>query len=151
MEKVQIVREGGAALPRKGTVRSAGYDLQALIDGADEVVLQPGEYRRFSAGIRLALPAGTVGLVRPRSSTWERGLAIEGVWDEDFTGVFKLAVRNVGTAPATIQRGERLAQLLVMRRIEVEFEEVEQLEPTARGEGGFGHTGRHYEEASCPS
>lgn len=152
MEKALILRTRGAQVPRKGTERSAAYDLQALGDDktpeGQAIVIQPGEYRKLFSGIRLALPDGTVGLVRPRSSTFSRRLLIDGVWDEDFRGEFMIAVVNLGHNPATIEYGERLAQLIVFHRVEIDFEEIDELPASARGEGGFGHTGRHYPSSS---
>jgi dUTP pyrophosphatase len=143
---VQIVREPGCEdlpLPAYATAGSAGVDLRAAI--TEEVVLAPGERRLVSTGLRIALPEGYEAQVRPRS-----GLAVRhgigmvnspGTIDADYRGVVQVILINLGQEPFTIRRGERIAQMVVAPVTRVLWVEVSELSDTARGEGGFGHSG----------
>ena len=128
-------------LPSYATEGSAGLDLRA-----DEAVnLAPGERRLVPTGIAIQLPAGYEGQVRPRS-----GLALRhgvgmvnapGTIDSDYTGEIGVILVNHGQEPIRFERGERIAQLVVARFERVTLDEVDALDATARGAGGFGHTG----------
>ena len=128
-------------LPSYATEGSAGLDLRA-----DEAVnLAPGERRLVPTGIAIQLPAGYEGQVRPRS-----GLALRhgvgmvnapGTIDSDYTGEIGVILVNHGQEPIRFERGERIAQLVVARFERVPLDEVDALDATARGAGGFGHTG----------
>lgn len=144
--RVQIVREPGCEdlpLPTYATPGSAGVDLRAAV--TEELVLAPGERRLVSTGLRLALPEGYEAQVRPRS-----GLAVRhgigmvnapGTIDADYRGVVQVLLINLGREPFTIRRGERIAQMVVAPVTRVVWDEVTELSDTARGEGGFGHSG----------
>ena len=122
-------------LPRYATAGAAAMDLSACLDEA--VTLEPGQRALIPTGIAVALPPLHVGLVFARS-----GLANGvGVIDSEYRGEVKVGLINLGTAPCTIQHGERIAQLAVMPVIQARPVEVEELDGTARGEGGFGSTG----------
>lgn len=112
----------------------------------DSVTLRPGERSLVPTGVAVALPAGFVGLVAPRS-----GLAIRegvgvvnapGILDSGYRGELKVILINHGHSEVTIARGERIAQLVVVPYVTPDFEEVAELPSSARGEGGFGSTGR---------
>ena len=133
----------GLPLPEQASPGSAGLDLRAAVTG--DVVLAPGERALVPTGLALQLPEGWEGQVRPRS-----GLAIQhgisllnapGTVDSDYRGEVKVVLANLGGEPITIRRGDRIAQLVVARVSRVVVEEVRDLEPSARGEGGFGSTG----------
>jgi dUTP pyrophosphatase len=143
---VQILREPGCEdlpLPSYATSGAAGVDLYAAVD--EPVTLHPGERRLISTGLRIALPDGYEAQVRPRS-----GLAIRhgigmvnspGTVDQDYRGILQVILINWGHEPFTIRRGDRIAQMVVAPVVRVEWEEVAELPPSERGEGGFGHTG----------
>jgi dUTP pyrophosphatase len=134
----------GLPLPEYATAGSVGMDLRAAI--SEPVTLAPGERAGISTGIRIAVPPGYEAQVRPRS-----GLAIRhgismvnapGTIDVDFRGICQVILINHGAEPFTIHRGDRIGQLVVAPVYRVEWEVVEELPETARGEGGFGHTGQ---------
>jgi len=142
---VQVQPEGeGLELPSYATDGAAGMDLRAAIEG--EVMLAPGERALVSCGIRIALPAGYEGQVRPRSGLALRhGITLlnaPGTIDSDYRGTVAAILVNLGAEPFVVRRGERIAQLVIAPVARAELVEVEELEDSDRGEGGFGHTGR---------
>jgi dUTP pyrophosphatase len=138
--------EGARDLPRpeRATASAAGFDLRAAVDGSIEIA--PGERLRVPSGIAIALPEGFEAQVRPRSGLAIRhGLTLlnsPGTVDSDYRGEVCVVLVNLGQEPVRIDRGDRIAQLVVQRVPEVEFQEVDELPATERGAGGFGHTGR---------
>ena len=132
-----------AVLPTYGTPGAAGADLYALLDAP--LTIAPGETVFVHTGLSLELPEGYAGLVYPRSGlSCKRGLAPAnkvGVIDPDYRGEVTVALHNHGTAPATVDVGERIAQLVVTPFLRVEFCETDELSDTQRGAGGFGSTG----------
>ncbi|QAT87260.1 dUTP diphosphatase [Corallococcus coralloides] len=131
-------------LPRHETELAAGLDLRADIDG--EQVLQPLERMAVPTGLAFALPPGFEGQVRPRS-----GLALRhgvtclnspGTVDADYRGEVQVLLVNLSNTPFTLRRGDRVAQLVVAPVTAAALREVEVLEVTSRGDGGFGSTGR---------
>ena len=143
---VSIKRRSGCediSLPSYETAGSAGMDIAAAVE--DDVVIGPGERSLIPCGFSMALPPGYEAQVRPRS-----GLAVKhgvslvnapGTIDSDYRGEVKVPVINHGSEPFTVTRGMRIAQMIVAPVSRTEFVEVEELPVTARGEGGFGHTG----------
>ena len=132
-----------AKLPTYGSEAAAGADLYALLD--EPLVIAPGETVLVHTGIAIALPVGTVGLIFARSGlATKRGLAPAnkvGVIDADYRGELMVALHNHGTAAAEVAPLERIAQLAVMPYYTAEFTLSDDLDATARGEGGFGSTG----------
>lgn len=129
-------------LPTRAHRGDAGADLYA----AESVVLAPGERAVVPTGIALALPLGTVGLVHPRSGlAAKHGLSVvntPGTIDADYRGEIKVCLINHDTTePITIERGMRIAQLVIQRVELVGFREVDDLDETERGAGGYGSTG----------
>nr|WP_038032391.1 dUTP diphosphatase [Thermonema rossianum] len=143
MLKVKIVNKSKHPLPSYATAGSAGMDLRANLNEA--VTLQPLERALIPTGLYVQLPEGYEGQIRPRSGlSIKKGITLincVGTLDSDYTGEIKLGVVNLSNEPYTIEDGERLAQLVVARYEQVEWEPVETLEATERGEGGFGSTG----------
>lgn len=130
-------------IPKYASADAAGFDLHAAV--RSEVVLKPRQWRLISTGIRVAIPAGFEGQVRPRS-----GLALKygvtllnspGTVDADYRGIVGVIVINLGEEPFRIKRGDRIAQMVITPIQQVIFEEVESLKPTSRGSSGFGSTG----------
>jgi dUTP diphosphatase len=145
--KVQIRREPDALdlpLPAYMTAGSVGMDLCAAVP--EPLTLQPGERRLISTGIRVAIPSGYEAQVRPRSGlARDHGVSIvnaPGTIDPDFRGCVSVLLINLGLEPFTLGRGERIAQMVIAPVVRVDWEEVTSLPETARGEGGYGHTGR---------
>ena len=139
---------GGDVLPHYQTDHSAGVDLSAAVE--EEVRIDPGQWTLVPTGIAVAIPEGFEGQVRPRS-----GLALKhgigmlnapGTIDADYRGEIGVILFNFSNRPFTIQRGDRIAQMVIARVVKAEFQLVELLSDTARGEGGFGHTGVNAEE-----
>lgn len=130
-------------LPAQASPGSAGFDLRAAVDG--ELVLRPGERLLVPTGVVLEIPPGWEGQVRPRSGLALRhGLSIvnaPGTIDSDYRGEVGVILINLGDAPCTLKRGDRIAQLVISRVEPVEWEEADTLEDSHRGDGGFGSTG----------
>ncbi|QUB48283.1 dUTP diphosphatase [Prevotella sp. oral taxon 475] len=143
MLKVQITNKGRQPLPTYATEQSAGMDLRA--DVSESVVLHPMERRLVPTGLHIALPPGFEAQVRPRSGlALKHGITVlntPGTIDADYRGEIKVLLINFSNQDFVINAGERIAQMVVARHEQVEWVDVEQLDETARGEGGYGHTG----------
>ena len=133
-------------LPAYETAQSAGMDLRAAVDESEPLVLHPGDRFAVPTGLAFALPPGFEGQVRPRSGlAFKNGITClnsPGTVDADYRGEVKVILANLGTAVVELARGERIAQLVPAPVQRARFEEVTDLDDTARGEGGFGSTGR---------
>ncbi len=130
----------GGALPEYGSAGAAGADLRA----SQELVIPAGGRAAVPTGLRLEIPAGHVGLVWPRSGLALRhGIdTLAGVIDSDYRGEVRVVLVNHGEGPFRIEPGDRVAQLLVQPVVRVEFQAVDDLSQSGRGEAGFGSTGR---------
>ncbi|MBU0609350.1 MAG: dUTP diphosphatase [Armatimonadetes bacterium] len=142
--KLVIEPEGeGLELPRYETEHAAGMDLRAAI--AEPLVLQPLERALVPTGLCIALPEGYEAQVRPRSGLAIRhGITVAnapGTIDADYRGPLCVGLVNLSQTPYTINRGDRIAQLIIAPVSRAELVVVETLDETARGAGGFGHTG----------
>ena len=130
-------------LPQYMTSGSSGMDLLAAVD--EPVVLQPGARALIPTGLAIALPHGIEAQVRPRSGLAIRyGLTIlntPGTIDSDYRGEIKIIIINLGEEAYTLQRGERIAQIVFSKVEQVELQLVDELSITERSDGGFGHTG----------
>ena len=142
--KVKIVNKSPFPLPAYATEQSAGMDLRASI--SEPLTLNPLQRELVPTGLYIERPAGFEAQIRPRS-----GLAIKhgislvntpGTVDADYRGEIKVILVNLSNEPFTLNPGERIAQMVVARHEKVQWDEVEVLEESARGEGGFGSTGR---------
>lgn len=142
--KVKIINRSAFPSPAYATEMSAGMDLKANITEA--VLLEPLQRAMIPTGIYLALPEGTEAQVRPRSGLAAKfGISVlnaPGTIDADYRGEVKVILVNLSNEPFTINPGERIAQLVLARYERIEWDEVETLDETCRGEGGFGSTGR---------
>lgn len=143
VEALRLPHGHGLELPAYMTAQAAGLDLPAAL--TEPVTLAPGQIALIPTGFSLAIPAGFEGQVRPRS-----GLAVKygltlinspGTIDADYRGELKVAMINLGGQPATLKRGDRLAQLIIAPVTRATLVEVAELPPSPRGDGGFGHTG----------
>jgi dUTP pyrophosphatase len=125
------------------TAQAAGFDLPAAVPGP--LTLRPGEIRVVPCGFAMALPQGYEAQVRPRSGLASRnGITLvntPGTIDADYRGEVQVPLINLGPADFVVERGMRVAQMVVLPVPPVSLIEVESLDPTSRGGGGFGHTG----------
>mgnify|MGYP001230600132 CR=1 FL=1 len=145
--RVLVTRSAAARdlpLPTYQTAGAVGLDLLAAVEAP--LVLAPGQRARVPTGLSLALPPGWEGQVRPRSGLADReGVTVlnsPGTIDSDYRGEVQVLLVNLGQRPFEVRRGERVAQLVVAPTGRAELIEVEALDDTGRGAGGFGHTGR---------
>lgn len=143
MLKVKIVNNSGYPLPAYESFEAAGMDVRAAI--AEPKVIEPGERCLVPTGLRLQLPAGYECQVRPRSGlALKKGITVlntPGTVDADYRGEVGIILINLSNEPFTINPGERIAQFVVKQYTRIEWEPVERLDETKRGDGGFGHTG----------
>jgi len=132
-------------LPAYETPGAAGMDLRAAVADDEPLVLRPGARGAAPTGLAFALPAGFEGQVRPRSGLAARhGVTVlntPGTVDSDYRGEVKVILINLGEEDFTIRRGDRIAQLVIAPVVQARWAEVEDLDETARGAGGFGSTG----------
>jgi len=130
-------------LPAYHSDGSSGLDLCAAVE--KELILKPGEIQLIPTGLSISLPRGYEAQIRPRSGLALRhGLGLvnsPGTIDADYRGEIGLIVINWGKEPFTIRRGDRIAQMVIGKVYRAQVEEVDEIDPTARGEGGFGHSG----------
>jgi dUTP pyrophosphatase len=143
MVKISVVNRGHQPLPTYATVQSAGMDLRANLEEA--VTLRPMERRLIPTGLHIALPEGYEAQVRPRSGlALKHGLTVlnaPGTIDADYRGEIGVVLINLSEQDFVVNDGERIAQLVIARYEQCDFTVVEALDETARGEGGYGHTG----------
>ena len=141
---IQIVNRSNNPLPEFATVDSAGMDLRAHLEEA--VTLQPGERRLIPTGLHIALPQGLEAQVRPRSGlAYKHGVTVlnsPGTIDADYRGDVGVILINHGQEAFEVAPGDRIAQLVVARYERFSWTPVESLDETARGDGGFGHSGK---------
>lgn len=136
----------GLSLPAYETTGSAGMDVRAAVPENAPMVLMPGARTMVPTGLSVAIPEGYEIQVRPRSGlAAKHGLTClntPGTIDSDYRGEIKVILINLGDAPFTIARGERVAQLVLAPVTQLGWKEVDSLDETSRGDGGFGSTGR---------
>ncbi len=142
--KIKIVNNSNNALPSYETAQSAGMDLRAFI--SEPILLKPFQRVLVSTGLFIELPLGYEAQIRPRS-----GLAIKhgitvlnspGTIDADYRGEIKVILINLSNEDFHISNGDRICQMVIAKHEKTEFDQVEVLESTERGAGGFGHTGK---------
>ena len=141
--KVQIINRGHHPLPQYATEQSAGLDLRANLDSPVE--LKPLERKLIPTGLYMALPKGYEAQVRPRSGlATKKGITVlnsPGTIDADYRGEICVILINLSDQPFLINDGERIAQMVIARHEQAEWEQVDVLDQTERGAGGFGHSG----------
>ena len=142
--KVKIVNHSKHALPEYQTPLSAGLDIRANLD--ESVTLRPLERAMIPTGLFVELPEGCEMQIRPRSGlAAKHGITVlnsPGTIDADYRGEIKVILVNLSNEPFTIETGERIAQMIVARYEQIEWQPVEELGATERGAGGFGSTGK---------
>lgn len=143
MIKVNIINKGHHPLPQYATPQSAGMDLRANID--EPIVLKPLQRVLVPTGLFMALPAGYEAQVRPRSGlALKHGITVlntPGTIDADYRGEIKVLLVNFSDGEFVVNDGERIAQMVIAKHENADFIEVEELDETERGAGGYGHTG----------
>lgn len=143
MLNVKVINKGHQPLPAYATSQSAGMDLHANID--ESIVLHPMERRLVPTGLHIALPQGFEAQIRPRSGlALKHGITVlntPGTIDADYRGELMVLLINFSDTDFVINDGERIAQMVVARHEQIEFQLVDELDDTERGAGGYGHTG----------
>ena len=141
--EIKVVNKGHQPLPQYATAQSAGMDLRANLE--EPVTLNPLERRLIPTGLHIALPAGYEAQVRPRSGlALKHGITVlntPGTIDADYRGEIGVVLINLSQEPFVVNDGERIAQMVIARHEQGELTQVEVLDETERGEGGYGHTG----------
>lgn len=141
---VKIVNKSQNPLPKYGTEYSAGMDLMANID--EPITLAPLERKLIPTGVYIELPENTEAQIRPRSGlAGKHGITVlntPGTIDADYRGEIRVILINLSNEEYTINNGDRIAQMVIANYIKVELKEVEILNDSVRGVGGFGHTGK---------
>ena len=137
----------GAQTPTRGSEKAAGYDLHACLpDGIEYIWIAPGMTEKIGTGLAITPPEGYWGAILARSGlATKQGLRpanCVGACDEDYTGEYIVALHNDSHTARLVRNGDRIAQLTFLPYLNINFEEVEKLEQTDRGEGGFGSTGK---------
>jgi len=152
--RVRIARLRGAEdlpLPSRATSGSSGFDLHAAV--VAELHIEPGGRALVPTGLRIALPPGCEAQVRPRSGLALRhGIVLPnapGTIDSDYRGEIQVILLNAGHEPFTVRRGDRIAQLVIAPVLRAEWSLVAELDDTARGAGGFGHSGSGVREGDA--
>jgi dUTP pyrophosphatase len=141
--KIKIVNKSQHSLPHYETIASAGMDLRANIQ--EHITMQPLERALVKTGLFIELPIGYEAQVRPRSGlAFKKGITVlnsPGTVDADYRGEIGVILVNLSNEPFVVENGERIAQLIIAKHERAEWQEVQELSETSRGEGGFGSTG----------
>jgi len=142
--KINIINKSGLALPQYETAHAAGMDMRAFI--TEEMVIKPMQRTLVPTGLHIELPVGYEAQIRPRSGlAYKHGISIvnsPGTIDADYRGEIKVLLINLSDTDFVINNGDRIAQMVIAKHETVSWESVEELTDTARGEGGYGHTGK---------
>ena len=143
--KIKVVNTSKHTLPQYATPLSAGMDIRANLESS--VVLKPLERKLIPTGLYVELPEGYEAQIRPRSGlAIKKGITVlnsPGTIDADYRGEICVILVNLSAEAFEIQDGERICQMVIAQHAQAEWIEVEELESTERGAGGFGHTGKH--------
>ena len=143
--KVQVINKSKHQLPQYATGQSAGMDIRANLD--EPIVLKPLQRCLVPTGLYIALPKWFEAQIRPRSGlALKKGIGVlnsTGTIDDDYRGEICIILINFSAEEFTIEDGERIAQMVIARHEQAEWQEVEVLDETERGAGGFGHTGKN--------
>lgn len=142
--KINIINKSGLALPQYETAHAAGMDMRAFT--AEEIVIRPMQRMLVPTGLHIELPVGYEAQIRPRSGlAYKHGISIvnsPGTIDADYRGEIKVLLINLSDTDFVVNNGDRIAQMVIAKHETISWENVEELSDTARGEGGYGHTGK---------
>lgn len=140
---IRVINKSRNVLPAYETLHAAGMDMRAELN--ETIFLQPMERKLIPTGLHIELPVGFEAQIRPRSGlAYKFGISIvnsPGTIDADYRGEIKVLLVNLSTEPFEIKTGDRIAQMIVAKHEQVQWEQVEELTDTTRGHGGYGHTG----------
>jgi dUTP pyrophosphatase len=142
--KINVINKSGLDLPQYETVNAAGMDLRAFTEA--QIVIKPMQRVLVPTGLYMELPIGFEAQIRPRSGlAYKHGISIvnaPGTIDADYRGEIKVLLINLSDTDFVINNADRIAQMVIAKHETITWEPVEQLNETARGEGGYGHTGK---------
>ncbi len=142
--QINIINKSNNALPKYETEQSAGVDLRAFLQ--EDVIIKPLQRVLIPTGLYIELPQGYEAQIRPRSGlAYKHGITVlntPGTIDADYRGEIKVILVNLSNEDFTIKSGERICQMVINKYEQTEFNLVDKLSETKRGEGGFGHTGK---------
>lgn len=142
--KINIINKSGLALPQYETAHAAGMDMRAFI--TEELIIKPMQRMLVPTGLHIELPVGYEAQIRPRSGlAYKHGIGIvnsPGTIDADYRGEIKVLLINLSDTDFVVNNGDRIAQMVIAKHETVSWESVEELNDTARGHGGYGHTGK---------
>ena len=142
--KINIINKSGHDLPQYETAHAAGMDLRALTE--NELTIKPLQRVLIPTGLYIALPVGYEAQIRPRSGlAYKHGISIvnaPGTIDADYRGEIKVLLVNLSDTDFAVNNGDRIAQMVIAKHETISWERVEELSDTARGAGGYGHTGK---------
>lgn len=142
--KINIINKSGLALPQYETAHAAGMDMRAFT--TEEIVIKPMQRVLVPTGLHIELPVGYEAQIRPRSGlAYKHGISIvnsPGTIDADYRGEIKVLLINLSDTDFVINNGDRIAQMVIAKHETIVWETTEELSDTARGEGGYGHTGK---------
>lgn len=143
-DKIKVVLDNGAYMPEKAHDTDAGFDLRAPYDfEVPEMEIYTAGSATIDTGVHIQLPKGTVGMIKSKSGlNVKHSLIAEGVIDVGFTGSIVVKIYNLSSKPYHFKKGDKITQLVIMPIVENELEQVDSLEDTERGNGGFGSTGK---------
>lgn len=142
--KINIINKSGLALPQYETAHAAGMDMRAFV--TEELVIKPMQRILVPTGLHIELPVGYEAQIRPRSGlAYKHGISIvnsPGTIDADYRGEIKVLLINLSDTDFVVNNGDRIAQMVISKHETITWESAEELSGTARGEGGYGHTGK---------
>ena len=142
--KINIINNSGHALPQYETAHAAGMDMRACVES--EITIKPLQRVLIPTGIHIELPVGYEAQIRPRSGlAYKHGISIvnaPGTIDADYRGEVKVLLVNLSDTDFVVNDGDRIAQMVIAKHETVSWEPVQELSDTARGAGGYGHTGK---------
>ena len=135
---MKIKLDPGAYMPTRGHMTDAGLDLYSPVD----LWLHPGEHKMIDTGVHIEIPEGYVGMITSKSGLMSQGITSRGTIDRGYTGSIKAVLYNHGQEGFKIRKGYKITQLVIVPCITPKLEVVNELDETARGDGGFGSTGK---------
>lgn len=142
--KINIINKSGLALPQYETAHAAGMDMRAFV--TEEIIIKPMQRILVPTGLHIELPVGYEAQIRPRSGlAYKHGISIvnsPGTIDADYRGEIKVLLINLSDTDFVVNNGDRIAQMVIAKHETISWESAEELSDTARGEGGYGHTGK---------
>lgn len=142
--KINIINNSGHALPQYETAHAAGMDMRAFVE--NEITIKPLQRVLIPTGLSIELPVGYEAQIRPRSGlAYKHGISIvnaPGTIDADYRGELKVLLVNLSDTDFVVNNGDRIAQMVIAKHETISWEVVEELSDTARGAGGYGHTGK---------